>query len=223
MANPFFSGRIPQELHERAESYCKENDTSKTELLINALASYLDFPVEIPKPNYYKQPEVTKEEFEALAARVVELEKMLTPKEDVITNDNKNENKSKDEATKVYEEKTDNQEITYKNSDNKEESQIDNYIDNNVIRVKDLSDITKMQPQQKTNLKNQAFNKASKMGYEISENIRFTPPIEIVYKKGIFVEGKEYELFCEGINENLKPIWLLKLTDNNSYQLNITE
>lgn len=51
MANPFFSGRIPQNLHDKIEEYISESGKSKTELLIDALSNYLDFPVEIKQTN----------------------------------------------------------------------------------------------------------------------------------------------------------------------------
>jgi hypothetical protein len=51
MANPFFSGRIPQSLYDKVEQYINESGKSKTDLLINALSSYLDFPVEIKQTN----------------------------------------------------------------------------------------------------------------------------------------------------------------------------
>ena len=51
MANPFFSGRIPQSLYDKAEQYISESGKSKTDLLINALSNYLDFPVEAKQAN----------------------------------------------------------------------------------------------------------------------------------------------------------------------------
>jgi hypothetical protein len=51
MANPFFSGRIPQSLYDKVEQYISESGKSKTELLISALSNYLDFPVEVKPTN----------------------------------------------------------------------------------------------------------------------------------------------------------------------------
>lgn len=51
MANPFFSGRIPQSLYDKIEQYISESGKSKTELLINALSNYLDFPIEVKQTN----------------------------------------------------------------------------------------------------------------------------------------------------------------------------
>ena len=86
MANPFFSGRIPQSLYDRVEQYINESGKSKTELLINALSNYLDFPVEI-KPTNNSNDELwifVKE----LQERIEKLEEGSIDK-NVITDDNK--------------------------------------------------------------------------------------------------------------------------------------
>ena len=57
--NPFFSGRIPPNLFERAEQHCDKSGISKTELLIAALRAYLDYP-EPPKPVEVAPERVTK-------------------------------------------------------------------------------------------------------------------------------------------------------------------
>ena len=57
--NPFFSGRIPPDLFERAEQHCDESGISKTELLITALRAYLDYP-EPPKPVEVAPERVTR-------------------------------------------------------------------------------------------------------------------------------------------------------------------
>ena len=65
--NPFFSGRIPKDLHERVEAYLAETKGSKTQLLINALATYLNHPVQTTNPT--SSP---------IEAKIVELEQRLT-------------------------------------------------------------------------------------------------------------------------------------------------
>lgn len=47
MPNPFFSGRIPKELLEKAEQYARNNGKTKTEILMEALSQYLDFPLKV--------------------------------------------------------------------------------------------------------------------------------------------------------------------------------
>ncbi len=82
-ANPFFSGRIPKDLSDRINQYCAETGESKTHILINALAKYLDFPI-----NPLTTTGVSIEMFSELEKRVTELENELK-KTPVISLDNK--------------------------------------------------------------------------------------------------------------------------------------
>lgn len=50
-SNPFFSGRIPQELLDRVEKHVQETGESKTNILIQALATYLEFPIKPSSTN----------------------------------------------------------------------------------------------------------------------------------------------------------------------------
>lgn len=98
MANPFFSGRIPQSLHNRIEQYISESGKSKTELLINALSSYLDFPVEAKEAgnNNEKLWIVVKE----LQKRLEVLEQGST-KGNVITLDNNDNNTGNEKPSQL--------------------------------------------------------------------------------------------------------------------------
>jgi hypothetical protein len=93
-SNPFFSGRIPQELHEKADEYCKQTGKRKTELLIEALSTYLNFPIATPATNFSLQPvEVTRQMFTALEERVKNLEDLMKASQiSVITCDNSDNN-----------------------------------------------------------------------------------------------------------------------------------
>jgi hypothetical protein len=50
-SNPFFSGRIPQELLDRVEKHVQDTGESKTNILIQALATYLEFPIQLNNSN----------------------------------------------------------------------------------------------------------------------------------------------------------------------------
>lgn len=79
VTSPFFSGRIPQDLCDKADEYCKETGKKRTELLIEALSTYLNFPVKTQNTSFVPQPaEVTKEMFEALQQQVNKLERLIT-------------------------------------------------------------------------------------------------------------------------------------------------
>lgn len=44
-SNPFFSGRIPNELKQQVEKYCEENNKTKTDFMIEAFQSFLGLPI----------------------------------------------------------------------------------------------------------------------------------------------------------------------------------
>jgi hypothetical protein len=48
-ANPFFSGRIPQELFDHIEKRIEKSGESKTDILVQALAIYTGFDLPIQK------------------------------------------------------------------------------------------------------------------------------------------------------------------------------
>ncbi len=87
MPNPFFSARIPLDLFEKIEKHIAETGESKTQILIKALAAYVNHPVPIENP--ISNSGVSTEAFTALEKRVVALEQLLkTPKTSVINTDN---------------------------------------------------------------------------------------------------------------------------------------
>ncbi len=95
MANPFFSGRIPPDLLDRVEKHCAETGETKTDILINALATYFDHPV---APRNTPTIEVSKQMFAALEERVAILENLLKGNASiVIGNDNNKENSKVEE------------------------------------------------------------------------------------------------------------------------------
>ena len=89
--NPFFSGRIPQDLFDRIEEYRVQTNESKSEVLIRALAKYVEYQLEEKAP----QIPPIREEFNKIYKRLETLENQLTehreylPKQLEITVDNK--------------------------------------------------------------------------------------------------------------------------------------
>ena len=61
MVSPQFSVRLPQELDERLNAYVKQAGTTKTEVMLDALAHYLGCADDVP-----------------LIRRVIEMEERLT-------------------------------------------------------------------------------------------------------------------------------------------------
>lgn len=87
MPNPFFSGRIPLDLFEKVNQHIAKTGESKTQVLVKALAYYLDHPIKIKETSI--NAEVSLDLFSALEQRVVALEQSLqAPKEYVISIDN---------------------------------------------------------------------------------------------------------------------------------------
>ena len=88
--NPFFSGRIPQGLYDRIEEYRIKTNESKSEVLIRALAKYVEYQLEKKAP----QIPPIREEFNKIYKRLEALENKLTenkehlPKQLKITVDN---------------------------------------------------------------------------------------------------------------------------------------
>jgi hypothetical protein len=130
--SPFFSGRIPQELYDKADEYCKETGKKRTELLIEALSTYLNFPVKTQTTNFVPQPaEVTKEMFESLQQQVNRLQKLLSQSQSaVILNDNGDNNQLPHNDTQpsvIREDSTDNNQLL------RNDTQPDNATDNTEI------------------------------------------------------------------------------------------
>lgn len=114
--SPFFSGRIPQELYDKADEYCKETGKKKTELLIEALSTYLNFPVKTQTTNFVPQAaEVTKEMFDSLQEQVNRLERLVSQSQSsVILNDNSDNNQLYQDDTQpsvIREDSTDNNQL----------------------------------------------------------------------------------------------------------------
>jgi hypothetical protein len=59
-ANPFFSGRIPQQLLDKIEQHIAETGSSKTSILIRALGTYLEFPILPSGPGDYTAAEIRR-------------------------------------------------------------------------------------------------------------------------------------------------------------------
>jgi len=89
MANPFFSGRIPQELYDRVDQRIKESGESKTQILINALSQYLGVEISTPKSS----TNLFLNELESLKERVSLLERSQPKQLSLLSGDNSDDNK----------------------------------------------------------------------------------------------------------------------------------
>jgi hypothetical protein len=71
--NPFFSGRIPQDLHDRIQDHCSKTGETKTQVLINALSAYLKHPVKLQTDS----TGISHQDFAALQEQVAALQESI--------------------------------------------------------------------------------------------------------------------------------------------------
>lgn len=235
--SPFFSGRIPQELYDKAEEFCKETGKKKTELLVEALSKYLDFPLATQTISFTPQiPEVTKEMFECLQEQVNRLEELITQiQEPVIkldNNDNKVEVVNVDNNFKVGDNNNDKDNIKEDKSStpivNNEEIQPTEINNNNLPKFEFINTV---QMVEKINLTKRQIDRALERAVRNIENKEelvqtreyLEKPIEVIHKDGILVNNNCYRLFYLGKNFKGQSAWDLIPDDNNVYQQIITE
>jgi hypothetical protein len=139
MANTFFSGRIPPDLYDKIEQHCNEFGESKTKVLIDALTTYLNFPISVKHSTPNNQ--ISKELFSALEERVKTLEelaKATKKSEAIVINDDNYDNKVSSELEFTPSIEAKQSDDKNDNSDNKQ-LEIDNIIkfnnnnDNSVV------------------------------------------------------------------------------------------
>jgi hypothetical protein len=90
-SNPFFSGRIPQELLDQVEKHVQETGESKTNILIRALAAYLEFPIKL---NSTSNSDLEKRvyDIEQQIVKLLDLGKDLSEIKQIIFNQNQFDN-----------------------------------------------------------------------------------------------------------------------------------
>ena len=81
--NPFFSGRIPQDLYDRIEECREQTGESKTEFLIRALAQCADYPLGRDSPPPIKQT------FEEIFSRLAIIESKIADYHQLSVDNNK--------------------------------------------------------------------------------------------------------------------------------------
>jgi hypothetical protein len=91
MANPFFSGRIPQELLDRVEQHVQDTGESKTNVLIQALAAYLNFPIRLSSTNN-SDLEKRVNDLEQQIVKLLNLDRDVDKIKQIIFNQNQGDN-----------------------------------------------------------------------------------------------------------------------------------
>ena len=201
--NPFFSGRIPQALLDRIESFRKETGEGKTDILIKALAKYVGFELEKDKPSY---PPI-RQELNSIFVRLEQLEEIVgVDKETVVT-------KNKNQLELNYDTETvppnDNSSITNDNKTDKVESS-QAFPDNEADRDKENNN-NKITGDNKKEVRVLSTVEASKLiGVDKSTLSRWK-------KKGKLPRVyKGYEIEFDRAEANPKSdYWKVKLIDNS--------
>lgn len=235
--SPFFSGRIPQELYDKADEYCKETGKKRTELLIEALSTYLNFPVKTQTTNFVPQPaEVTKEMFDSLQERVNKFEQLLSQSQPaVIIQDNADNIESPDNDDNLV----DNNKISNEVFEDSVSSIVfdDNVIDNKenqeVVTQKHpvYQSITTPEVIEKTGLKQtqidglraRVVKQYGKEGKTLTPKHLLERPEEVKAKTVITVDNYPYRLFYLGQNPKGQNLWKLAPDNNSNYQPIITQ
>jgi hypothetical protein len=83
-SNPFFSGRIPNELKQQVEKYCEENNKTKTDFMIEAFQSFLGLPI----TNKTNNSGITQEMFLDLKTMLFDLRNRVERIEEKPINEN---------------------------------------------------------------------------------------------------------------------------------------
>ena len=238
--NPFFSGRIPKELNEQIIKHCEKTGKSKTQVLVEALSNYLNIP--IPETNHKIDNRVEKEltdlreRMQLLEETVYKthvitddnnnkeatLEKISKPNSIVISHENESDNKAESEIRITQ--KEENKTVKCLNNNDNSDDNISNHVESDFtnLETKDVVKKTGIGNSQMGRLRDKVFSEAKQQGYNIQPDIKFSSPIEAIQsRKEITIKDKKYKLFCIGIDNKVKPIWMLIPDDNISYQPDI--
>ena len=90
-SNPFLSGRIPQELLNRVEKHIQDTGESKTNILIQALAAYLNFPIQLSNSSS-STLEKRLNDLEQQVEKLLSLDKDISKIKQIIKDQNKFDN-----------------------------------------------------------------------------------------------------------------------------------
>lgn len=247
MPNPFFSGRIPPDLDERIKQHIAETGESKTEVLINALATYLNYPVIRPAPATTSLGD--EERFRALEKRVAILETLVRETSDknaVIIADNRevetttippdNSDNKVDNKTTIPDELS--KDLWEKDTADVSDNKVDNITEDNPnvqenpikllpehtpekferLTTPELAKLTGLRLPQIDGYKSLLIKRLEKAGRPFTEKTLLQFPEKIETRKPVTIEGYPYDLFYLGQNEKGKNLWATLPFDNERYQ-----
>jgi hypothetical protein len=230
-ANTFFSGQIPSDLHERIERHIAETGESKTQIIVNALSTYLDHPGSQTDPivsNAIKS--LLEEKFNVLEDRITALElslneirspniKHITGIDDIDnTTSNmlpetefvqQDDNTSVSTATSQAES---NVAFLQQQEENKKLPALESLTSSEMAKATGLK-----QPQLDVH-KRKVAAKYQKMGKRLEAKKLLPSPEKIDSLEPIILHGYPYNLFYLGQNDKGNNLWTALPCDRTNHQ-----
>jgi len=185
MANPFISGRIPEDLFKKIEDHCKATNQNKTDILIKALCQYLDYEIELPLETKHKG--VSEDDFRNLADRVKILENTIETLREIKLVKEKEEEIKADELGRE--------------------------IHTNITTAK-LAKLTNINRRIINKFIQESVQLIKSQGGEIVPLELFKKPVEIDYNEPILINEHPYKIFYLGEDKKGSPLWDLLPIDN---------
>jgi hypothetical protein len=212
-ARPFFSGRIPQSLHDALEEYRQQTNESKTEILIKALSTYIEHSIETPTSYGGAEAsriEVLEKKFEVLKQEMCALREMLvTPSNSPALEHRKEE--TVEQISLILKENVikddndiDNESVSEKTNGKSDDNSIDNKLDNDegnsprrvligTMKTAEVLNLPGLQGKDLKKIKNKVGN-----AKQLKDRTARIDPYTIVLSERPLVEGRQrQELFWD--------------------------
>ena len=241
-ATPFFSSRIPPELHARLDQHIAETGESKTQVLINALEVYLN---QISNSNLTlinnTSPNLLNEKIKSLEDRLATLELSFMTQnysaanDKIITGSGNNRllpEKILCESNEIVLDNLDNIEqdndnsnaISQDNSEDTLSSQEESIkLNEGIPKLEILTTIelckkSGLTRSQLDNHKKKVIKKYEEVGKSLEDKKMLDFPEKIEPRSPIIIEGYPYDLFYWGQNEKGNNLWTAVPYDNERYE-----
>lgn len=241
-ANLFFSGRIPPELRDRLEQHIAETGESKTQVLINALAAYLN-PISKSNSTSVNNTlnNLVADKIRTLEARLTALELLFTETQpsaanDQLLTDNQLDNTLLTEKITIVSDKivpdntqqdNDNNKTASQNKDEEASDSQEESIKSQTEGIpRDLEIFTTIELCKKSGLtrnqldnhKKKVVKKYEELGKSLEDKKMLDFPEKIETRNPIMINGYPYDLCYWGQNEKGNNLWTAVPYDNERYQ-----
>lgn len=197
--NPFFSGRISQQLFDAVEKHRQQSGESKTDVLVKALSAYVNAPIEVSPLDAED-----KSKLQALENRVVQIEQVLASLQLPPSAETTAQNLQG--QTSLH-----NVESTDNNFDNKVDNTLAGY-DNSVINV-DNSDQSQFELWLNEQTNPSSNLSSSKTTKEVAEALSWSyDKVQSRHKRDQAFSEKGYKF--TPAKEKGKPVWRVEVIED---------